>query len=251
MGDLVFSWYNFLNSVTNALSGPVREFAYVAGIPPLTAVLLGLLGAFTPCQLTTGATAVALVGRRLERSSFFTGLAYAAGKAVTYAALGLVVVLLGEALSQATIPVVQTVRKALGPLMIVVALALLGFWRSRLGLGFGDRIAAFASDRLDATRPRGALLLGMAFGLAFCPTLFLLFFGLLIPLALASPGGAAFPLLFALGTTLPVLAILGVLALGLSDSPTAIARARPFVTKLAGVVILLTGLNDTIVYWLL
>lgn len=251
MGDLVFSWYNVLNSVSSALSGPVREFAYVASIPPLTALLLGVLGAFTPCQLTTGAAAVAIIGRRLERRSFFTGLAYAAGKAVTYAALGLFFVLLGEALSQGTIPVVQAVRKVLGPLMIVVALALLGLWRSRLGLGLGDRVAAFASDRLDATRPRGAFLLGMAFGLAFCPTLFLLFFGLLVPLALASPAGATFPLLFALGTALPVLAVLGAIALGVGDSPKAVARVRPLVTKLAGAVVLVAGINDTVVYWLI
>ena len=60
----------------------------------------------------------------------------------------------------------------------------------------------------------GAFLLGIAFSLAFCPPLFLLFFGLTIPMALASPFGAFYPATFALGTTLPLLAIAAALAVG-------------------------------------
>lgn len=138
--------------------------------------------------------------------------------------------------------------------MLLVGLVLLGVFRSTLALGRGARVAAFASERLDAAKPRGAFVLGAAFGLAFCPTLFLLFFGLLIPLAIASPGGAAFPALFALGTALPVLAILGLVVVGLApraSSAGPIARVEPLLTRLAGLVLVLAGLNDTVVYWLL
>ncbi|MGH2796385.1 MAG: sulfite exporter TauE/SafE family protein [Thermoleophilaceae bacterium] len=254
MDALIADWYGILNTFNRLLNEPIRSLAFAGGLPPLTALLLGVLGAASPCQLTTGLGAIALIGRRLEPGTIPAALAYVGGKAVTYAVLGLLFVLLGQAISQGSIPVIQVVRRALGPLMLLAGLALAGVFTPRLGLGIGERLATFAADRLDASRPRGAFALGMAFGLAFCPTLFLLFFGLLIPLALTSPAGIAYPAIFALGTALPVLTILTLLGLGVraaADARGWIGRARPAVTRVAGLVLILTGLNDTIVYWLL
>lgn len=253
MGELVASWYSFLSGPTRAFAEPIQALALGAGIPPVSAVLFGLLGALSPCQLTTGLSAFALIGRRPSAALLASGLAYTAGKALVYALLGLGFVVLGNALATSSIPIVIAVRKLLGPLMLLVGLVLLGFVRVRVPFSVGERLALYASDRLDAARPGGAFVLGGAFGLAFCPTLFFLFFGLLIPLALASPGGAIYPALFALGTTLPMLAALAALALGAqrwSVSGT-VARVQPFLTQLAGLVLLFTGLNDTIVYWLI
>lgn len=254
MTELVAQWYALLNTLNSVLNEPVRTFAESAGLPPLTALLLGFLGALSPCQISTSLGAFALIGRRIEGGRpFVSGLAYVGGKAVVYLLLGLAFVLAGQALAQSSIPVIVAVRKALGPLMLLVGLALLGVLRLRFSLGATDRLAALAAERLDATRPAGAFALGMAFALAFCPTLFWLFFGLLVPLALVSPGGATFPALFALGTALPLLLGLGGLAVGLRQRglPGLLSRLQPALTQLAGFVLLLTGLNDTIVYWFL
>lgn len=254
MDDLVVQWYGVLASLGRALAEPVRALADSAAFPPLTALLLGVLGALSPCQLTTGLSAVALIGRRPGPRTLLAGVAYVAGKSLVYAGLGLAFVMAGQAAAQGSIPLLQVARKALGPLMLVVGLTLLGVLRSRLTLGVGERVAAYAAERFDATRPRAAFVLGGAFGLAFCPTLFLLFFVLLIPLALVSPGGVAYPAIFALGTTLPVLLILAALALGFGVGRRAsgvVARVEPFLTRLAGIVLVVAGVNDTIVYWLL
>ncbi len=72
----------------------------------------------------------------------------------------------------------------------------------------------------------GAFLLGAAFAFAFCPTLFLLFFGLTIPLALASPVGVIYPALFALGTTLPLLGLAALLTAGIGATKDFLAGAR-------------------------
>lgn len=248
---LVGSWYGTLSILTRLFGEPIKALADGAGIPPVSAVLFGLLGALSPCQLTTGVSALALIGRRPSPSTLLAGLSYTAGKALVYALIGLAFVVVGSAVSTGSIPFIVTARKLLGPLMLIVGLALIGLIRFRMPFGFGDRLALYASDRLDATRPTGAFLLGAAFSLAFCPTLFLLFFGLLIPLALSSPGGAAYPALFALGTTLPMLAVLAALALGSErwSVTGALARVQPRLTQLAGFVVLVAGLNDTVVYW--
>ena len=104
-------------------------------------------------------------------------------------------------------------------------------------------------------RPGGApFLLGVAFGFAFCPTLFALFVGLLIPLALARPDGVVYPAVFALGTVLPMVGILGLLSLGggaCHEYARSIGRGQQLVSVLAGIVLIIIGLNDTVVYWLL
>lgn len=250
---VVGSWYNALSVFTRVFAEPVQALSNGLGIAPISAVLFGLLGALSPCQLTTGLSAVALIGRRPSPSVLVAGLSYTAGKAVVYALIGLAFVLVGSAASTGAIPGFVIARKLLGPLMLIVGLALIGLIPFQVPFGIGDRIALYASDRLDATRPAGAFLLGAAFSVAFCPTLFLLFFGLLIPLALASPGGPVYPALFALGTTLPMLVVLGALALGARrwSMAGALGRTQPFLTKLAGLIVLLAGLNDTVVYWVI
>ena len=58
----------------------------------------------------------------------------------------------------------------------------------------------------------GTLLLGVLFALAFCPYSGVLFFGMLVPLALSSTESLLLPPLFALGTGLPVIIFSIVLA---------------------------------------
>jgi hypothetical protein len=96
--------------------------------------------------------------------------------------------------------------------------------------------------------------LGTAFSFAFCPTLFLLFFGLTIPMALASPVGAAYPGLFAVGTSLPLLVLAAAVTSGIGTMRRAAVSAQRVASWLrlaTAVVLLLAGLNDTLTYWLM
>ena len=108
-------------------------------------------------------------------------------------------------------------------------------------------------DRLAGHGHRGAYLLGVVFSFAFCPTLFWLFFGLTVPLALRSPGGLAFPGLFAVGASLPLLAMTAVVGAGLGAGRLVgrFRRAERALRMAAGTVLILAGIHDTIVYWLL
>ncbi len=111
-----------------------------------------------------------------------------------------------------------------------------------------------ATTAVVAPGARSSFLLGIAFGLAFCPTLFILFFGATMSLALRSAQGALFPAAFALGTVMPLALLVGV---ALVSSGAArrlrkgLRRANRPLRWLAGAVLILVGLHDTIVYWLL
>ena len=64
--------------------------------PVLTAFLLGLLTAISPCPLATNIAAIGYIGKDIEdrRRVFLNGLLYTAGRIVAYTVLGVVLILL-------------------------------------------------------------------------------------------------------------------------------------------------------------
>ena len=58
----------------------------------------------------------------------------------------------------------------------------------------------------------GALLLGILFALAFCPTSGVFYFGMLMPLSAAETGGYLLPVIYAIATGLPVILVAWILA---------------------------------------
>jgi cytochrome c biogenesis protein CcdA len=253
MRELAAEWYALLSTLNAAVAGPLRALADGIGLAPVSALLFGLIGTTAPCQLTTNASALAYVARRAgdRHAVACNTLAYLLGKVLVYTALGLAIILAGRQLAQSSIPVIVVARKALGPLMILLGLSLLGLVPLRFSLGHG--LAGWLEKRAGPGAG-GAFLLGIAFSFAFCPTLFLLFFGLTIPLALSSPLGIVYPGLFAVGTTLPLLGLAALLTLGVGTTKGYLAGARRIDTWLrpaAAVVLILAGLNDTVTYWFL
>lgn len=253
MQQLALQWYGALSTINAAVAEPLRALAAGVGIAPLSALLFGVIGTTAPCQLTTNVSALAFVARSAsDRGSVARGAAaYLLGKVLVYTVLGLAVILAGRELAQSAIPVVAVARKILGPVMIVLGLYLLGALPLRFSVGSG--IAGWLEDRAGSGTA-GAFVLGTAFALAFCPTLFLLFFGLTIPLALSAPAGALYPGVFALGTTLPLLGFAAVMAVGASTTQGFLRGARridAWLRPAAGIVLILAGLNDTVMYWLI
>ena len=253
MRELAANWYVILSTLNAGVSGPLSALADGIGLPILSALLFGLIGTTAPCQLTTNAGALAFIARDAEnrRLVVWSTLAYLAGKVIVYTAVGVIVILAGQQLARSSIPVVTVVRKVVGPLMILLGLYLLGLLplRFSVGRGLADWLEARAGGGVG-----GALLLGIAFAFAFCPTLFLLFFGLTIPLALRSPVGVVYPGLFALGTALPLLGLAGLLTAGVGATKgylSGVRRINAWIRPVAGIVLILAGLNDTVTYWFL
>ncbi len=252
IGELANSWYIALSRLNAAVAEPLMGLSGSIGIPILAALLMGLLGATSPCQVTTNASALAFVSRRLgtPRAPLLSALAYLLGKTAVYTLVGTAVLVAGRELATESIPVIVVVRKALGPLMLLIGLYFLGVLRLNVSVGHG------LSERLERHAvggARGSFLLGIAFAFAFCPTLFWLFFGLTIPLALQSPVGVLYPPAFALGTTLPLLGLTALLVLGANQARyfRSLRRLNRVFGLVAGVVLVLAGLNDTLVYWFL
>ena len=64
--------------------------------PALTALLLGLLTAVSPCPLATNIAAIGFIGKDIEnrRRIFLNGLLYTLGRVIAYTLLGIVLILI-------------------------------------------------------------------------------------------------------------------------------------------------------------
>lgn len=181
--------------------------------PALTAFLLGLLTAISPCPLATNIAAIGFISKNIEsrRSVFFKGVLYTVGRMIAYTALGVIlIVILKEGAS--VFGVQKAVSKwgemLIGPMLLLIGLfMLLGNRLNLPKIGFVGN-----SDSLASKGGVGALLLGFIFALAFCPTSGILYFGMLIPMSVTTTGGWLLPVLYAIATALPVLVVAWLLA---------------------------------------
>lgn len=184
-----------------------------SNVPLITAFLLGLLTAVSPCPLATNITAIGFIGKDIESHHriFVNGLLYALGRVLVYTALGFILIpILREGASMFAVQkvVAKYGEMLLAPVLIVVGVYMLGVFRLKLPM------LNVGSDKLKQ-RSRGAwgaLLLGVLFALAFCPTSGVFYFGMLIPMSAAESGGYLLPVVYAIATGLPVIIVAWILA---------------------------------------
>lgn len=181
--------------------------------PALTAFLLGLLTAISPCPLATNIAAIGFIGKNIENRKrlFRNGVLYTLGRIIAYTVLGIIlIIVLKEGASMFGI---QQFIARYGELIIGPALLLIGLFmlfNDKLNLpsfGFNG-----GGERLTTHGSWGAMLLGILFALAFCPTSGIFYFGMLIPMSATATAGYLLPVLFAVATALPVLVVAWVLA---------------------------------------
>jgi cytochrome c-type biogenesis protein len=215
-----------------------------------SALWLGVLTSVSPCPLATNIAAISYIAKGIEkpRQVVLSGVLYTLGRAVAYVVLG---ILLAYGLHSA--PYVSSflqkyMNKILGPLLIVVGMLLLELIRvSSPGSGAGERIGR----RVEGMGPVGAGLLGIVFALSFCPVSAALFFGTLIPLSVKNDSTVLLPLLYGVGTALPVAGFAGVIAAGarsLGKAYSNVVLVERWARRATGVVFIGVGVYLTLVH---
>jgi len=171
--------------------------------PFLTAFLLGLMTAISPCPLATNITAIAFISKDIDnkRKVFTNGLIYTLGRAISYTSLGLIFYF-GASQFQISGFFHNYGERILGPLLVLIGLLMLDIIKINFpGLGkLSEKM-----EKKSQSGFAGVLLLGAVFALAFCPYSGVLFFGMLIPITITSASGLYLPIIFALATGLPVI----------------------------------------------
>ncbi len=214
-------------------------------VPLLFAFLLGVVGTLAPCQLTGNISAVTLYGNQsLQKGHAWKHiLLFILGKIIAFTTLGLLVWFLGKEIQQILTLYFPWLRKIIGPLLILMGLMLAGIIKSR---------NFFSIKFIRKQNEVGSFLLGFFFSLAFCPTMFVLFFGTLIPLSFSFNYGYLFPTFFSIGTALPIVILLFIISyLGLNGA--LLKKSRKIgrnIQLIAGILLILVGLYDISLYWI-
>lgn len=218
----------------------------------VSALWFGILTSISPCPLASNIAAVSFLSKKITHpiAVFISGAAYTFGRMVSYAVVGWIIIHSLVSIPQTAMFLQKYMGKALGPVLIATGLILLEVVVFRLP---GIFLSFKHYNRLAESGVPGAFLLGFIFALAFCPVSAALFFGSLISLALNHPGGSFLPLVFGVGTGLPVLAFATAIAFGvtsLSRCFRQLNKIELYTRKITAVIFILIGLYYIWGYWL-
>ena len=214
-------------------------------IGAFSALWLGILTSISPCPLATNIAAISYLGKQAQdtKAVFANGLLYTIGRTATYVVLAVIAVTSILSIPELSFFLQRYMGKLMGPILIAVGLVLIEVVRlpSFGGVTIGEKIQARAQK--GGIWSAGAL--GMLFALSFCPTSAALFFGSLIPLAIDSKSVVVLPVLYGVGTALPVFSFAVLIALGANSIATVFQRLSAlevWARKITGAVFILIGI---------
>ncbi|MCA1733154.1 MAG: sulfite exporter TauE/SafE family protein, partial [Acidobacteria bacterium] len=139
----------------------------------------------------------------------------------------------------------ETLYRLLGPALILIGMVLLGL--------IPIRLPQRASSPSEASVRKGGLWsaagLGALFALSFCPVSAALFFGMLIPLAVAHNSILTLPGVYGVATGIPVAVFAGAIALGTTKVGAmfdAAGRLERWLRPATAIVLILVGIYETL-----
>lgn len=242
--------YQILNDISQLLSRPFFSIVNeTTQIPLLAAFVLGLIGALAPCQLTGNIGAITFYGNRSLQlnKQCVDVLFFILGKIFVFSVLGMAVWYVGDQVQHILPDYFSIFRKLMGPFFLIIGLFLLGAIKlPRLATLF-SRLPEYKGN----SGKFSSFLLGISFSIAFCPTMFTLFFFTLMPIVLSTSYGFILPSLFGVGTSVPIILLI-ILISYLGMDGLLLRKSRKIgliVQRASGIIILLLGILDSITYW--
>lgn len=195
-------------------------------MPWLSALILGLMTAISPCPLATNITAVGFISKEIDNRNrvFVNGLLYTLGRAISYTAIALIIYFGADQFKFGGF-FQRYGEKILGPVLILIGLFMLDV----IKINFPG-MSRLASKMENKTRWGyfDSILLGMIFALAFCPYSGVLYFGMLVPMTISSSSGLYLPVVFALATGIPVIIFAWMLAFSVGSIGNAYNKVKNF-----------------------
>jgi cytochrome c-type biogenesis protein len=195
-------------------------------MPWVTAMVLGLMTAISPCPLATNITAIGFISKDIENRNrvFLNGILYTLGRAISYFGIAFILFLGADQLKFSGF-FQQYGEKIIGPLLLIIGLFMLDILKIKFP---GLSSLTSGMERKKRWGYLDVILLGIVFALAFCPYSGVLYFGMLIPLTISSASGLYLPVIFAVATGIPVIVIAWILAYAVSGLGAAYNRIKSF-----------------------
>lgn len=223
----------------------ILKFIETGSFPIFTAFLLGIITTIHPCPLTLNITAIGYISNDLEKKEhvFKKGLVYTLGRIFTYTLLTLVIYMGADAFKISDF-FHEYGEKIIGPFLVFTGIIMLDI--IPIQIPFVAKLNTFLIGKNRKKNLFSSFILGSIFALAFCPHTAILYFGMLIPLALANSGGLfVLPSAFAIGTGLPVILISWILTYSISSISsfyTKIKIIETWMRKISAIIFIFAGL---------
>lgn len=171
-----------------------------------TGLWTGIVTSVSPCPLATNIAALSYIFKHSSSHKFaiiYNGFFYSIGRAIAYIVIGYMIVK-----SLLSAPAFSFFMQKYGNQILSPILILGGMYMLEM---FGQNFAGFNLLDLSKFKAKGGtisfVIMGFLFAMAFCPISAALYFGVVIPMAAASSAPFLLPLLYGIGTALPVIAI--------------------------------------------
>ena len=206
-------------------------------------LLLGLQTSISPCPLVTNIAAISYITRNVgkARDVLFSGLLYTVGRTLVYVLLAMLILSAMSWSGETMTRFLQTkIHGYLGPVLIVVGMMLLGMVSFNFGGVQGEKMQKIA----DKFGLWSALPLGAIFALAFCPTSAATFLAT-IALSVQFQSNVLFPMVFGIGTAVPVLIFAGIIALNaqlLGKAFSVMSRIDWWMRTITGTLFIIVGI---------
>lgn len=228
------------------------EMMGTSDIGIIAAFFIGLMTAISPCPMATNITAIAYISKKIKngKHTLITGFIYTIGRMFTYVALASLIVYVRLNVQAISFFLQKYGEKSLGPLLIVIGLTMLDV--IKFNFVRNNKRLDSLKEKLSKKGYFGAFCLGIIFALAFCPFSAVLFFGMLIPLALKFSDGIVIPSVFAFATGLPVILFSFMLVYSISKLGSIMNKVQTlekYMRSIVSITFLLVGIYYTILIW--
>ena len=223
-----------------------------SGIPLVAAFFIGLVMTFSPCPLATNITAIAFISKKIgdSRHTLLVGTLYALGRMAAYIGLTALIVYAGLNIQSISLFLQEYGEKLIGPFLIIMGILMLELVDIPTigGQGWLQKIELYLGEKGYL----GGFLLGVIFALALCPFAAVLFFGMLIPIALKTGDAIFVPAVFGIATALPVIIISLVLVSGVnrvSGMMTAVQKNEKWIKWAVAAVFIIVGVYYIVIVY--
>lgn len=216
----------------------------------VSAVWLGILTSISPCPLATNIAAISYIGKQVKESRmvFLSGMLYICGRMLAYLALGILIITSILSVPKLSFLLQNNLNRILGPVLILAGLFLLRI--IKFGIS-GPGISEKLQKRSRTWGIWGAFFLGILFALSLCPISAALFFGSLIPLSLKHESRILLPLLYGIGTGLPVFIFAILIAVGtrfIGKVFNKLTMIELWARRITGAIFILVGIYYSLIY---
>ncbi|WP_372520969.1 aromatic aminobenezylarsenical efflux permease ArsG family transporter [Candidatus Ruminimicrobiellum ovillum] len=219
----------------------------------ISSLWLGIVTSISPCPLATNIVATSFISKNIKnpQKAILSGFLYTLGRVITYMFLGSILISGILAIPSVANFLQGYINKLIAPILIFTGLLLLDVIKLNFSFGICKNSVY---EKFKNSTTLGAFILGIIFALSFCPVSAALFFGNLTTLAIEHHSRFLLPLVYGIGTGIPVMFFAIIIAFAVhkvGEVYNLITRIESWFRKITGMIFIFAGISFLIRHYII